>query len=469
MVEIFQAPKINQVAPNRRAHRWAEISAIEAPFAGEPAPDQFGFWFNYFWAEARVKPNLTEAEKSKLSDMFFSVITGAAPNFAPIPDLAARDDFFKENVLRQILLIGFRRVALDPPQTAAYKAAGGRFLAPPPLKAVDASTLNWEHSVIIFQTNNWRGLSGRLFIGFRADTRSYDDLVASKGFNARARQEGWVYSGYAFNQRWNPFNNPVYSDSMFLRLGEKNKDACLQTVVSTGANFRDVVHFPILNDYGNNFKARSQSGEFLAVKPAELWTDADIQLAAADRMKVKAVKGTGPGIDHLEKDNHIHVFHTTGLRGFNTADHFGGTDKFPERSMENVPLANLLADIHFIQKWWFNPAEGQIVLYDIEFSPIRWVPSEQAVEFAVGTSRRTRPASGYRSRDPGCQEPRAGRRAERRGLPGLSGQQGEPPQRDGEAADLCAIAGVHRTQAQSPGQVRPQRQEREGACDRGAS
>ena len=171
---------------------------------------------------------------------------------------------------------------------------------------------------------------------------------------------------------------------MFLRLGEKNKDACLQTVVSTGANFRDVVHFPILNDYGNNFKARSQSGEFLAVKPAELWTDADIQLAAADRMKVKAVKGTGPGIDHLEKDNHIHVFHTTGLRGFNTADHFGGTDKFPERSMENVPLANLLADIHFIQKWWFNPAEGQIVLYDIEFSPIRWVPSEQAVESLLG-------------------------------------------------------------------------------------
>jgi hypothetical protein len=375
---MYQAPKLNQIAPNKRAHRWNEIHAIELPFAGDPAPDHFGFWFNYFWSEARLKPGLTEAEKSKLCEMFFSVFEGAGGGFAVQAALATKEDAFKENILRQILLIGFRRVAVEPPRLATYKAAGGRRLAPPPLRAIDAAQLNWETAIVVSSTKE-------LKIGFRADTRSYDDLVLNKGFNARARQDGWVYTGFAFNQRWNPFSNPVYSQSLFLRLGAKNKDACLYTVVSAGANFREVAHFPILNDYGNNFKAQSASGHPLAVKPAEMWNEADILLAAADRMRVRAVKSTtGPGVDHVEKDNHIHVFHTTGLHGFNTQAHFAGADSFPERSMREIPLANLLADIHFIQKWWYRPDSRQLELYELEFSPIRWVPSEQVVEQLVG-------------------------------------------------------------------------------------
>lgn len=99
---------------------------------------------------------------------------------------------------------------------------------------------------------------------------------------------------------------------------------------------------------------------------------------------MRAVKGSGPGVDHLEKDNHIHVFHTVGVRGLDTGGFFAGAGQFPERSMERVPLSNLLADIHFIQKWWYHPDERQIVFYEVSFRPIRWVPSPQVVEHLLG-------------------------------------------------------------------------------------
>lgn len=56
--------------------------------------------------------------------------------------------------------------------------------------------------------------------------------------------------------------------------------------------------------------------------------------------------------------------------------------------MESVPLANLLADIAFVQKWWFNPRRGEIKLYELDFKPIRWVPDKQAVEQLIGPNGR---------------------------------------------------------------------------------
>jgi hypothetical protein len=364
--------------PRPQAHRWEEIRNLEHPFPGNPGPDKFGYWFNYFWFEAIERPDLTEEQKSKLSGAFFDVFESAQGTFKPIADLESKDDYFLENVLRQILLIGFKRVALEPPRMASYKTAGGLPLFPPPLNAVDAANLNWLHAVS-------SSAGGELKIGFRSDARSYEELALSDGFQARARQDNELDKRIVFNQKWHPYHNYIYRNSLFLRLGAVNKDACIHTVVSTGPRLEMLTHFPILNDLGN-FGAISQSGHYLACKPAGLWTDADIALALRHRYKVRAVKPAPPteGIDHLEIGNHMHVFFATGLQGFNTQAYFSGHDSFPERSMKQIPLSNLLADIPYIQKWWYSREEGKIVFYDLEFSDIRWKPSEDAVGKILG-------------------------------------------------------------------------------------
>src|SRR2546421_10039473 len=96
--KIYQSPKINQTAPTKRASRWDEVSGVAEPFTS-PKTNQFGFWFNYFWAEVRVNSHLTPVQRTKAADTFLEVFS-VAPGVATIrTDFAGRSDSFKENVL----------------------------------------------------------------------------------------------------------------------------------------------------------------------------------------------------------------------------------------------------------------------------------------------------------------------------------------------------------------------------------
>jgi hypothetical protein len=371
---------INYIPPNQRDTQWDKIKDVKDPF-GEPQSNEFGFWFNYFWAEAVALSSLTHAQKVKLSEMYFSVFQDAPHAGTLRADFATKSPQFKENVLRQLLLIGFRRVALEAPKTVP-RVPGGRVIAPAPLTAVDAAELNLTQLEV--KGNHWP-------IAYRSDSRSYDEVKAHGGFTARARsQNSPIYKAYGLNQPWHPFNNPVYGNSLWLRLGATNKDNCLHTVISTGPSFAKITHFPILSDYVLVFLAKSASGQFLALKPLDEWTDADAQLALSDRNRVRAVRNSAGAVQYLEKENHVHVFHLCGVKGYNTEAHFSGSDKFPERGIEQVPVSHLLADLAFVQRYWYKEAKEKIELYQIEFAPIRWVPSESVVDFLLGEDGRLR-------------------------------------------------------------------------------
>jgi len=381
-VNVYQPLKINQIAPNQRDAKWDMIKNVKSPF-GDPPAKEFGFWFNYFWAEAIELPGITQAQKVKLSETFFSIFEGAPGAYKVRTDFATRTNEFKENALRQLLLIGFKRVALEPPRLTHRPKVGGKSLAPAPLQAVDASLLNLT-MLLTGSGEQWP-------IAYRSDARSYDELLQHFGFRPRARSYGaQIFTDFAMDQPWHPFSNNVYRNSLFLRLGSTNKDNCLQTVISVGPKFAEITHFPILNDYVLVFQAKSADGRYLAVKPLDEWTPEDINLALTHRQKVRVVKDSGGVIDHAEKDNHIHVFHLKGIKGYNTEAHFSGADKFPERGMEKVPVEHLLADIHFVQKWWYNEKTGNLKLYELAFSPIRWVPNEQTVNKLIGMDGKAR-------------------------------------------------------------------------------
>jgi hypothetical protein len=382
-IQPYTPPKIDQRAPKDRENRWDLVKDVKAPFEGDPPAREFGFWFNYFWEEVVKLPNITRPQQQKAAEAFFSVFEGAHAPYTVRADFAKRDDAFRENVLRQLLLIGFKRVALEAPRTVP-RPPGGRVLAPPPLVATDAMQMNLDH------------LDGKhgepIPIAFRADARCWEDLCQHKGFRARARSlDSPVYAAYALDRSWHPFHNPVYRNSLFLRLGSTSADNCLQTVISVGAEFAGITHFPILNDVALVFQAKSADGQFLARKPLDEWTADDELLAKNHSQRLRVVRDPATKeIDHLEKDNYIYAFHMRGVKVFNTHDFFTkrGDTPFNERGAEEIPLENILAEVHFVQKWFYAPANGQIKLYEVAFDPIRWVPSQAYVEVVIGEEAR---------------------------------------------------------------------------------
>ena len=379
-IQPYTVPNVNRVAPKDRASRWALVQAVGDPFPGNPASNTFAFWFNYFWAEVKDYTGITPLQQQKAAEIFFQVFEGAGAPFTVRADFATRDNAFKENVLRQLLLIGFKRVALDSPKLTV-RSPGGRVIAPAPLVASDAMSMNLK--VI----SGKRGQPTP--IAFRADARSYEDLIQHKGFRTRARSEDSpIHVIYGLDQPWHPFSNPVYRNSMFLRLGSKNADNCLQTVISVGAEFAGITHFPILNDYVLVFQAKDATGRPLAIKPLTEWTPQDEMAARTHSQRVRTVRDAAGAIDHLEKDNYIYAFLLDGVKLFNTEAYFKshGHTPFPERGANQIPPENLLCEIHFVAKWFYSEDGRQIMLYELAFDPIRWLPSRPYVEVVIGTS-----------------------------------------------------------------------------------
>jgi len=381
-VQPYTPPKINQTAPKDRENKWNLVAGVKAPFGGDPPAREFGFWFNYFWEEVVKLPGITRPQQQKAADVFFSIFEGAQAPFTVRADFAKRDDAFRENALRQLLLIGFKRIALDAPRTV-QRTAGGRPFAPPPLVASDAMQMNLDH------LDGKRGQP--IPIAFRADARCWEDLCQHRGFRTRARsQDSPVYAAYGLDRAWHPFNNPVYRNSLFLRLGSGSADNCLQTVISVGSEFAGITHFPILNDVALVFGAKSADGQFLARKPLDEWTPDDERIARTHTQRLRVVRDPSGEIDHLEKDNYIYAFHLRGVKMFNTHAFFTarGDAPFPERGAAEIPLENILAEVHFVQKWFYAPANGQIKLYEVTFDPIRWVPSHAYVDLVIGEDAR---------------------------------------------------------------------------------
>jgi hypothetical protein len=376
------------LAPNQRPLQWDQISKVTKPFT-DPKSNEFGFWFNYFWAEAIEAPNLTHAQKTKIQEVFLTVFEpNAAGGYSLRADFATLSSSAAENVLRQLLLIGFRRVAVTqpPPATklsmASYngQSTGNKFRmsAPSRLIAQDARDLNFINVVA--------ESGAQLSIAFRADARDENELT--QGFVVRTREsvDSEEFTKYGLDQPWHPFNNPVYKDSLFLRIGAKNRDNCLNTVISVGQRLQDISHFPILSDYVLVWNAKGPDGRFLAIKAFNTWGPRDIAACESHWRKVKVVK-VGDTIDHLAKQNFMYVFHTTGLKGVNTQKYFGG-DAFNERGMQGVPRSHLLAVITFQQKWYYRAEKGQIEIYGVEFNEIRWLTGTEVFDILLGAGGR---------------------------------------------------------------------------------
>jgi len=361
---VYKPPVINATPLAAKTSRWPGIKDVRAPFLTDDSKS-FGYWFNYFWEEARQVDTLSEGDKARLCDAFYAVLTKSGVGFTPVT-LALVSNEKKLQILTTLLVIGFKRVALD----GMLPAPGSSVQVD---KAVDGGKVFLNHMQYLEKGN-----TNIISLGFRADGRTYDQLVLQNGLGARARSGGQtIYTDYGLDQAWHPFSLQIYANSLFLRKGI-NKDNCLHTVVSVSLEFAEILPYPLLSD-GSLFR--------WANTPLTNWTTADETEALAHRFKVRAVR-TQPGgaIDHLESEIRVFVLRTDNTRAFSTKNwqkKVGVTNPFPEAAVNSIPVENILAEIEVTRKHFFD--NGDLTFYDFEFKKITLRPSEevQALQFGA--------------------------------------------------------------------------------------
>jgi hypothetical protein len=357
---------------------WDNIHSVSAPFAGVSSKE-FGFWFNYFWHEAAHLATLTQQQKNTLTTTYLTVFENKPGAPTPRADFAMKPAADKKKVLVTLLLIGFKRV-VAPSAGPLDKLIPGED-AHPPMLAEKAKHLQFE-TFGNEKLKHWP-------IAYRADSRTYQEMVDAGGFLPRAVSQGQkVYADNGLDQPWHPYNDPAYGKCIWLRMGSTSKDNCLHTVISVGPKFADITHFPILNDatvFGTQSSMPGNTHRPLCITPLDLWNDQDIAAALNHRHKVIAVKDSSGVVNYLEKKNYVYVFHMRKVVGVNTQKAFAGTgDDFGERGMASIPAQNFLAYLPFTQRYWYSNTDNQIMLYEVKFDPIAWLPSEEATKSKIG-------------------------------------------------------------------------------------
>ncbi len=363
--------------PNERAQRWSRIKVIEKPYPEPDGDDKrcFGFWFNYFWAEASTMPEaeLSLGDKARLCDTFFAVFDLAAGAPQVRADFAALPDERKRALLTTLLVIGFKRVAVTGvvPQARDAIGNGGKVMAV--ARAVNATELMVNKLELNHGGRRAVGVvqGTQVHVGYRSDTREYLAIVADGGMQARARSGmSSVYAECGLDQAWNPLGLEVYANSLFLRRGEKKRDNCLYTVVSVGFTFQQLPDYPVV----------TSAGDFpLLAKRLKDWNEADILAAQAHRWKVRAVKAADGSIDHLEQGMRIYVLRLDEAKGFGTSrwqDVSGVPNPADEIGIQRIKARDILGEVTF-KRLIFDESVGKDApasytvysLIDYQFTP----------------------------------------------------------------------------------------------------
>ena len=342
---------------------WQKIKGIEAPFDddhGGSDSTKFGYWFNYFWNEAREAYDLNPAGEVQLCDAFFALMESNGHNgFRLREDAVNLDNMRLRDILLNVMRVGFKRIQVGP---------GLASMAP---QALDARTM------FAMQVNLQGQPVRTLPLGFRGDNRSYDELKNS-GFIARARSgTEAVHAEYGMDQAWHPFNLPMYASSLFVRKG-KSKDNCLHTVISVASSLQDMLPYPLVSD-GLLFK--------LAPKDPATWTPKDITYTEKHWMRLNIVRNPEPNgpIDKLTTDKYVYVLDMTKGKAFNTQAWQAELNvpiPFPERAADRVLPEQILGVLKVRKHYFYRPSgnKGVMTLFNIEKLSFDFLLNENVIK-----------------------------------------------------------------------------------------
>jgi len=323
----------------RRPH---EIGNPVQPKSFTPPRDtiveySFEWWFNYFWSEGR-RGGTSKAANDEVR-RFWSVatrmftadsmpanagdseqinISGRGMKLKPAAQ--ALDDATKQQMLRDLLALGFEEFPI------AYRETAESLFA---------------HQVTMpaVQANNQITFS--IALGYRSDSRSWQAIQA-QGIKARSHVPVLVQSMNKA-QAWHPFSDINTANKLWFRRGAE--DNCLHSVISIASKLDDAMYFPRIDD-GSIYKFRSQmsaAGDLFA-----RWTPVIDQSAKTTRASLCKVQlGSGDECYLIGSRTSILVFafppHFMAANTESYQRQLGAASPFPERGVGEVDSNYVLA------------------------------------------------------------------------------------------------------------------------------
>lgn len=324
---------------NRRPH---EISNPIQPSSFTPertevAEYSFEWWFNYFWSEGRrggtSKASNDETRRfwAVASRMFTAASMPANANESSQINVGGRgmklkpaaqtlDDATKQQVLRDLLVLGFEEFPMAFRETAESLFA---------------------HQVTMPAVHANNQITFSIALGYRSDSRSWGAIQA-QGIKARSHVPVLVQS-MNMAQPWHPFSDIDTANKLWFRRGAE--DNCLHSVISIASKLDDAMYFPRIDD-GSIYKFKSQiaAAGNLFVR----WTPPIDQAAKTSRASLcKVVLGTGEECYLIGSRTSILVFaFPPNFMAANTESyqrHLGAASPFPERGVGEVDSNYVLA------------------------------------------------------------------------------------------------------------------------------
>jgi hypothetical protein len=301
-----------------------EFKKVEGLYRSDARYD-FGWWYQYFWKEARVEKGCAPDQIKRLIAMIyeFKIENNLADGHEPghgiefKPGRSWPIDVQRQRIiLAHLLLMGFREMpvkninTLDPPDAQKY------------------------FSKLVEVYDNKEKIN--IPIGYRGVGTSFADLLKYKGALNRA-----TLGLFNMDKPWHPFCIPHFRSKLYFRAN--SGDNCLFTVISAAVSPELAVGFPLIED---------QEIYKFPRKPLEQWTEMDVaQCKSGDLpLCLARVACTVNGLQKvgvfLATQTYIYAFKVAGdtvhTQSFLEDEMGGEQNQCPERGVRSVPLGDFL-------------------------------------------------------------------------------------------------------------------------------
>ncbi|MGO4880103.1 MAG: hypothetical protein ACLP59_04700 [Bryobacteraceae bacterium] len=193
-------------------------------------------WFEYFWVEAKPQQGLFNAEASEIVPFFKEMFQLPAGwdhiDSATIPDALVPKKTWANvsnralfDCMMALLNAGFRRITMNH---------------------------NIEYSPTDTSTDLARyrqkfNHSQKIDLGWRGDTRSFQDIQDAGGFRSMSESEHQNFAAdHNMRAAWHPYSRPAVRQDIWYR--RASSDNCKKTLVSITRDFKTAAVFPQLSE-----------------------------------------------------------------------------------------------------------------------------------------------------------------------------------------------------------------------------
>jgi hypothetical protein len=323
------------------------------------------WWFEYFWAEAKMSGS--GAERQQLADianaMFEKTPAGPAKYKlrAELERWTDQGRFYQtwRDVLTKLLYLGFR--CMERTQ------AGSTGASAPPVTGVATQHLGLQREFFRYIEAKKDGeprFDDKIEIYYRSETRDIDTIVSHQG-TRRQTDVAFLAKTMNMSAPWHPFSVAEIKDKMWFRRGNADNDYF--TVISVAKDFETCLAFPKIDE---------RRVYTFPSEPVEQWKPQQLDYFRKNLATVRLRDGSKKVV--VVTETTAYMCAATGAVLDTVRAGGAGGESFPEQGLADIPLDHIFAafPVYRYHHGHNDPKEGFTAF--IDFSRARTLKDVRA-------------------------------------------------------------------------------------------